>query len=486
MAAAAAGFAQSELTAVGVPTAYYTSYNTLARALSSGTVESCAVRSAWRAHGNLSQVRVRLADFFIYGPQIVNPLPNEVRVRVSLEYPAGVLTPLTFRGQPETTLSAAAQASLRDVSATDSDLAPVQIPHGARFWIRSEWTVPPGGQWWNFRRSSVHQNQEAVGMPAGSTHDSPTVSPTAGDMPDVLAVEGVSDRPTPSFLIMGDSIARHEGDGIFGHSGMYNRTFSAMGPVLNIALTGSKLSQWIGRPDIIEMFGKLGPRFKYTICGIGRNDVTSGATLDELKANMADLWRMIAQEGSIPVACTITPRSTSVDLFRTLTGQSSTSHNAAREAYNAWVRDRGPAGARAQHPYLHTAVVDFAHGLEQNDGTGRWRAFGQNAVATVVSYDPQRRRLVSQGMNYLDTNVFRRGAVGYRIRWRSNDENFDSTSEIQTVLDANTVELTAKPRVNPPVGASFDVRLMLTTDGTHPTSGATIYAIPSVDPLRFP
>jgi hypothetical protein len=136
----------------------------------------------------------------------------------------------------------------------------------------------------------------------------------------------------------------------------------------------------------------------------GVNDLNSARTLAQLQADCLTLWTYAAHRNIRVFRTTLSPWTTSTDLWATTTNQTVTAWESDRVAFNAWVRDGAPidsttkaavatgtssgvlrAGASG-HPLF--GYFETADALESARNSGKWAVNGTDNYPTADGIHP--------------------------------------------------------------------------------------------------
>lgn len=365
-----------------------------------GSNRGLFARSHHRARGAITEIAIVLPNWYVDrggGSKVEIPNDGDVQVTASIEYPSGTYNRVYFT------------ASHRErVAAGDnivSDFLPISIPDGAEFWTRL-WMQAPSGNTVVFYAGGTGQGQvsangEQLVVGATSVTDS-TMAASAGTAQAQgwwpLALVGRTSNK--AVAILADSI----GEGV-------NDTADATDAIGSVAraivadVAYSNLSQSGDRLEIalISSARRLAilPLFQNAVCALGVNDIGTGRTLAQIKADMITRWveaKALLAGAKRVFQTTISPSTNSTDSFATLANQTAATNfsiagNGTRELLNDWLRDGAPidtstmtaaaigasggsiarAGAAA-HPLYN--YLEFADTVESSRNSGKWKVDG--------------------------------------------------------------------------------------------------------------
>ncbi|GAB4068637.1 SGNH/GDSL hydrolase family protein [Ancylobacter sonchi] len=345
------------------------------------------------------------------------PLQSQATYSMSLEYPSGTLTNLTFNGGSQ---------GLADMGGeVCSDFIPVSqltggaltvLPAGTRIWTRIAVFAATG-----YPHAIFGQNALASEGNTASTSrvtdltrrfGSPDPSPrTVGVWPiGIIArtthggVLGIGDSIVQG---TGDSYASPDGDTDGNGFGLIGRAVSTTRAYINCGMAGEALE------TIINSYDRRLSLARYVKNIIFEHGVNGSSFVDEAnrvrtQTQMIALWTLGARykrQGARLFQTTITPSTTSTDSFATTANQAlQTGFTAGqREILNDWLRDGAPIVGAApvatgtsgalyagdgSHP-LH-AVFDVADAAESSRNSGKWKVNGAANWFTADGLHPTR------------------------------------------------------------------------------------------------
>lgn len=307
-------------------------------------------------------------------------------------------------------------------------IVPVVIPAGTKFYILSYVSVPAAGQW----TQAFITNHVAI-YPGGAPDTTQTGQTTsAGEGSNIAA--GGADVTNPGAA----AVPARYGFG-FGPSYIVGRTARGTAPTC-VGISGDSIANgagdWPNLGYIIRAFGTTQARMQFSmdgeltttyanpqtrswrslflqycthaIFGFGRNDLTAGATLTQIQTRMIAGWTALVEAGIITYQTTVTPYTTSTDVWTTLANQTVHSSETVRVALNTWIRDGAPilAGVAAAtgsnavgtlragavgHPLK--GYLEVTDTVESARNSGKWTVAKVRSVAdvtmTLATYDNQ-------------------------------------------------------------------------------------------------
>lgn len=328
----------------------------------------------------------RAVDKLEYGAQ------GQISASVSIEYPAGTKTALTFNRRRQGALNTAGEVC--------SDFLAINIPAGAEFWISCAEYLAAGylcknmamntaiGEGSTASTTRVADRTQQIGSdPASRSSNtwplriiSRTTHGGACGLGDSI-VDGTGDSFTTP---LADTAAAGDGWGLVGRAVANQRAY------INCGVAGDDLETCVLGGNTNFRMSQLA-YVKNGIMEWGVNSISNGATLASLKANMLTLWTRAATfkrpDGRL-FQTTIGPNTTSTDSWATTTNQTVKAGETNRVDLNDWIRDGAPisggvpvaTGApgiragEAGHPLY--GYFDVADALESARNSGKWKVDG--------------------------------------------------------------------------------------------------------------
>jgi hypothetical protein len=331
----------------------------------------------------------------------------------SIEYPAGFFTPVEWstamgtNHAPFVTIAPGADAV--------SDPIPVAIPHGAQFRVY-RWSQSTSGSLMIFTLSA---SSTSGGSDVGFVYNTsaPTNDPLAaitntanpagtwtasGGMRYPLAILGMSS--VPSVMIIGDSIAsgRQDSTGTLlangGDSGRWG-----IGAVARSVGYARPYTNMGCETDTIQSFN-LAHTFRArqqtyhtdVVCEYGVNDLTAGRTAATILSALQSAWALFPTKNVWQT--TITPITTSSDLWATTGNQTVVAMNPARITLNTSIRGV---------PSPLKGIFDIANVVETSLNSGIWNVIAGVGQPTGDGTHPQPLMYqYIQRSNALNPNLF--------------------------------------------------------------------------------
>lgn len=252
----------------------------------------------------------------------------------------GVLYQLTAAGQAKVALAPGAYATFGPLSAT--------VEAGAALPVRTFYSMAAGA---NIPFVKGTKLDSVLGE--GESAEVDLTLPNSGAVSGTgsaygygpLSIRGQAPTSAVSVAALGDSIGE-SGNDYGGHIRAFiaRALDAAQRPFTNYAKwgqaaahmysAGTKTAAWDAQ------VGTTLDGSTHVICAYGRNDMT--ATLTDIKATFIGLWGLAAADGRKVWQTTVTPSSTSTDVWATVASQTVTGNNPTRVAFNDWIRDGAP------------------------------------------------------------------------------------------------------------------------------------------------
>ncbi len=293
-----------------------------------------------------------------------------ITVRAAIEYPAGVITPLTTDGATRNTAITPAMYVSNALKASG-----LNIPSGAIFWIRTRAIVSGG----DGLISTAYDNaatfeggtvQGWTGANDGSDYTTSGTQPTVTG--SVFGPVAVCSRefgnPSRSFAILGDSIARGSSSSYVSYAEIAIQARGRM--YLNVSYPASRINTASNKTMPYRRALLKAANCLDCMIGFPINDLGSGFSNATIQSDMITLWTNLKNDGfgSI-IQCTCSPRTTT-DINTPepapagfFTGGASS----WRSVYNAWLRTQAGLSNRPNYVY------EFADILEQSRDSGKWK-----------------------------------------------------------------------------------------------------------------
>ncbi len=391
-------------------------------------------------------------------------------------------TKCTFAGADSVTIKGGAASRI-----VASDPLPIKVSKGDYFAINTRvhvasttYSIPIGRSGLSAYGDALASDATATGAAVdgtfyGAASSSPMYTP--------IAVIGSPMGSTPAtFACLGDSIMNATADNRVGAPNGYQsyieRGIGGAGyAFINSAVGGKKMSDLAagGSVPASQVYPVLSG-VSHVVVGMGRNDLTAAVSLATLQADSLTVWSYAAAANCKVFQTTLTPRTTSTDLFATTANQSQhgSANNTVRVNYNNWLRDGAPilsgvAVAAASsaagtlrmgdtgHPL--SGIIEIADAVESARDSGVWKAAAWVGTGNIANSSTTVSNVATTSGSLAQYNQLISGSSGANIptgRY-SNTTGGISASRTITLNSAATGDATAATIVC----ASTD-------DGLHP------------------
>lgn len=251
-----------------------------------------------------------------------------------IEYPAGVFWPVYSNGQRSLTVN-----NGRTITEFDP-CSSLVIPAGAQYWVHTWLLWPTPGSFYGNSFGSVISGsvlRTGVNLP-DETGQTPTSGTQGGCYVPIL----YGTVKSPVVLgILGTSHDRGANDIPDPNSGgaiAWARAMRGLIPVTTFSKVGVSATQYLVRPDGANILFRN--RITHQLLDMASNDVFTGETLATLQSNVVRVIAPFLARGIKVYTSTVTPRSTSTDVWMTIANQTPSNGpaEAIRVLYNAWLR----------------------------------------------------------------------------------------------------------------------------------------------------
>lgn len=325
-------------------------------------------RSNHVATDDITSLKVAFGNFYIQDGHMQEfGNDNAATVTASIEYPAGTFTQLLFSGSASGPIPAVSSSGgTTEVGVRISDYSSVTIPKGERFWVRFYFTNP-GGIIHTVGQDTANGDLLDFGGTPGAGQDKTlggTIVDAGGNGYSAGPVAIIAQTTKASVIAIGDSICYGQGDAAASPTdwarGSICRGIPATIPTLNLASSGSSAGTFL------SMAASRAALFPY--CSHG---VLEHASNDIFTAPFSSAAQVAGYNQALAAAfpshvkkllATCLPRSTGS--WSTLGGQTVTSYEPVRTAYNAMVRGGTIAG--------FADYLESADQVESSRDSGKW------------------------------------------------------------------------------------------------------------------
>lgn len=355
-------------------------------------------RKQYQAHpaGSISKLKTVDVNWYLSSATGFTGITSH-QISRTIEYPAGVFTPVTWGGSATKTIGTTPSTTL-------SDEISITIPAGAKFWVRTVWL---GGTPPVFRLAA---SRSALGLDDGSGAgdlslggDCSTNQTFAWGPAAILG--SVAAANAKATLMIGDSICHGHGVsagpgditgvGSGGGAGYMARYLDPIMPYCKVAFPGAQATEFLtllgasgGNNRVTFFMSQLG----YTNCWIemGVNDIGSGGQSETQLLASNQALAGYAKPGTIIDLSTLTAQSSSSDSWATQVNQTPNGNIATKSAYNdlvrakpAWVTGRVYDAADASMNARNSEIWKTAGGAWTTDGTHP-NSLGAAAIAAAL------------------------------------------------------------------------------------------------------
>lgn len=295
--------------------------------------------------------------------------------KASIEYPAGVFTPVTFGG--------IATASVASVALATSDAITLSIPKGALFWVRILGSVVGG---FSYLGTSNYALGEGCEYGTSAQTDKTASGSVTYNYATVKPVAIIAQTTMPSVGIIGDSRCqgyKDTGDQT-GDLGIVARPIGSVLPYLTVAQTGSDTVSYVGAHALRDV---LIGYCSHVVVVYGGNDIVYGDALSTTQANLQAIGNYYPSKQCF--IGTVAPVVSSTDSYATTANMTNTQNPTT---LNEWIRTLPTPyvrhfeiadyfeGGRNTHKLLANGTANFA----TTDGTHETRAVLLQYVAANV------------------------------------------------------------------------------------------------------
>jgi len=302
---------------------------------------------------------------------------HSMDISAAIEYPAGVFTPLTFGG--------ATMGSIAPMAELASDLVPIFIPKGSKYWIRIYRHNPDGiyftDKGYAGTGTSSVQGDSDGGMWGTSIASFNGATVTSGNVVTQYTVPGTNNcytampvvifgtlrNPKPAIALIGDSRVRGEEDTDTSSFflGELDRSLGQYFNTANFGVSSDKIATFL--TNGIRRMAVINKYFTHAIIELGVNDVFSGsASLAQMKANIGSL--LLLFPGLKKYLTTLAPLTTSTDNWATAYNQTITANDSVRTGYNTWLRTATISNVSGIVDVAAYVEVDKTNTLSLNGG----------------------------------------------------------------------------------------------------------------------
>ena len=218
-----------------------------------------------------------------------------------------------------------------------SDPIPISVAAGEKFFVI---TYQSGGGTYYANRFCANETGE--GWLGSDCVDTPGSLNTAAASVRFRSLQpflitGLTSVPPKGVAILGDSLAWGQYDTLSANIGFAATAIGATYPMVNCAVSGSTAQNWGSSIAFLPCYYAL--RYcKNVFVEPGINDFGGGATASQVQGYLTTIYDLVSGLGARRIiGCTIPPRTTSTDYFKTLANQTAVAWNADRVTVNSWI-----------------------------------------------------------------------------------------------------------------------------------------------------
>lgn len=377
------------------------------------------------------------------------PWTNTQTVKAAVQRADGTIYLVYFSGSRTGTINPG--------QTLESDLVGIQLNLGETIFLRI-YSASAGAAFFTNRTSNILGGEWAV---AGVDNaDSGEYGASSGYCMLPLVVTGTTnDQADNGVVVLGDSIASGGND--FGYlSGFLSRAIGTIHPVINMAVAGELCQSWLTNQRLRRLGLIARANAEYAILS-WTNDAYAARTLAQFQVDLIAAVSELRAMGLNVCVCTLTPRTTSTDGWRTLANQTLQANNATRVSYNNWLRTQQGNGI--------FAVLDIAASVEDL-ATGKWKEPAGGALLTGTITATVAGTVTDNTKNF---NLF--NWVGYTVR----NTTLNTSEVVSTIPTATTLNVSTATVYT--IGQGYEISQVLTVDGTHPTNQGHAIMAASID-----
>lgn len=339
------GNARSSLQAVASRGSHY------CNGLYSGAATGMSYKIRHTTLVDCSDIALVYGNYYNEGIDGVNPITVKVSLLVN-----NVYHPVYFNGRRQTIIDAGASM--------ESDTVGITLKKGDLFYSIVYVSVETSGM--KFPLGLVAYSDRGEGSATTDITESGTTTANGAYAYHPCAVIGRPLKPTPSVLLVGDSIIQGANDGL-QDVGYATRALDAAGiPWIRVAKGGGSTKDFIGKAARTRL--SMAKYCTHAIVGYGVNDLNT-LTASAIQTNLQSIWNTLVGFNLKVFQCTITPHTSSTD---------------------AWISDaQTPSPSEAQvgstgqrtilNDYIRTlpspliGYFDVADLVETSRNSGKWK-----------------------------------------------------------------------------------------------------------------
>ena len=320
--------------------------------------------------GVLTPTGASATDIVLSYPQFSCNIPEAdfgvtYTVRAAIEYPAGTFTPVWTAAGSRDLVVAPGRGMV------SFQPAPVWIPAGTKFWVKTFASWTPGNFYLSNHAASWISG-DGTRRGTGLTDDTttaatPVTTSSAGFGPSVY---GRLSNPSVVLGLIGDSImqtAVETGEPTTNWS-FVERAMRGVVPVLNTARNSDSMALYLQRNG--GRMSALRDSITHLFMGLGRNDL-GASSLATMQANYAKIIAPFLVRGVKVYGNSITPYVTSSDGYVTVANQTIVSaggRETVRVQFNDWLRTNWASLGLS-------GFYDWGRAIDPTD-SGKWQVDG--------------------------------------------------------------------------------------------------------------
>ncbi|WP_018762424.1 SGNH/GDSL hydrolase family protein [Arthrobacter sp. 135MFCol5.1] len=442
-----------------------------------GTVTAAAgatgtARTPHVATVDCCDLRLVYGNSYINGSFIETDGANPVTIKASVEV-NGVIYRVTFGGLQTGTVDPGGKLI--------SDPLGIEIAEGTKFYVRTYSTSAAAPQ----ANYACYGNSGSGGWTVTTDLTAPGSAAVGQSAAYVFTVRAILGTPTArdraTVAIVGDSIGVGSND--YGDGGRasaftgYSDTGLPAGGYIVRGLAAKYGWINIGVPsDQAALFTALNGHYRRiahlsgctdAIVEYGINDVSAGRTLAQIQADLTTIWNLLARRGMKVRQTTLTPKTTSTDLWSTTGGQGTYGEESVRTQLNDWIRTT---------PAPLVGYIEAADLAETSRNAGLWKP--ANRFVTDGTGTSGNLSITSA------TAAFTSADIGRTVLMAGAGAAGAPYSAVITgVTNAMTAVMDRAPGTT--VAGSRLAIGVYTVDGTHPSGTGAKAIAPAVNAVTF-
>jgi hypothetical protein len=364
-------------------------------------------RTVHHARDDITSMRLLFPNYYVDSSfEEVGP-GADATIKASVEYPAGVIHRVQF--------SESDAGTIPDGGLLLSDaLTGINIPRGARFWVRTYYTNTAG--------LVYTPNVDGVSQYAASGISDQT---GGGDVVDQAAsflgygpVAIIGSTIYPSVAVIGDSRVAGNDDtmDVSGDIGSIRRSLAPHFAYAQLAKSGDKIEAFLA--DNTNRVA-IASYASHVVIQQGINDLTGGRTASQVKGDLESAAALFT--GKTIIGTTKEPVSSSTDDFATLGNQTTDASNDERVDLNGEIRAGNIAG--------FDDYFEIADAVESARDSGLWIVNGEGNYFTSDGLHAERPgHLVIQDWNGVDPKKIWKNLLPPQPRFATQNDMADATA----------------------------------------------------------